>query len=78
MLKVPDAPVAGALKTTFVPDTGLPNASFTVTASRLAKAVFMLADCKAVPAFGAMDAADPARFVSEKDALRFPEAAVTL
>src|SRR4029077_9284265 len=51
LLKIPDAPEPGAVNVTFTPDTGLLPASFTVTASALAKAVLIAADCGVVPAF---------------------------
>ena len=66
LLKVPDAPVAGAVKTTLTPDSGLLPASFTVTASGFAKAVLMVADCGVVPALATIEAAAPAVLVSEK------------
>ena len=78
LLKVPDAPVAGALKTTFVPETGLPNASFTVTASGFVKAALTVADCGVVPAFAVMDAAAPPVFVSEKLTVTPAATAVTM
>ncbi len=63
LLNVPDAPVAGAVKTTFVPDNGLPDPSVTVTASALPKAVITGADCGVVAGFAAID---PAVLVREK------------
>src|SRR5882724_11493970 len=58
--------VAGAVNVTFTPETGLLPASFTVTASALAKAVLIVADCGVVPEFAVIVVAAPAVFVSEK------------
>jgi hypothetical protein len=66
LLKTPDAPEAGAVNVTFTPETGLLPASFTVTASALAKAVLIVAVCGVVPAFAVIVAAAPAVFVSQK------------
>jgi hypothetical protein len=44
LLNTPEAPDPGAVNVTFTPETGLLPASFTVTASALAKAVFTVAD----------------------------------
>jgi hypothetical protein len=79
LLNTPDAPEPGAVNVTFTPETGLLPASFTVTASALAKAVLMLADCGVVPAFAVMDPAAPDRLVSEKFTVVTPVvAAVTI
>ena len=79
LLNVPDAPVEGAVNTTFAPDIGLVPASFTVTARAFAKAVLTVADCGVVPALAVMEATAPVRFVSEKESWVRPEAAaVTL
>ena len=45
LLKVPDAPVDGAVKLTAAPETRLPKASVTLTMSGFAKAVPTGADC---------------------------------
>ncbi len=63
--KVPLAPLAGAVKVTVAPLTGLPPASFTVACKAVAKAVLMAALC-GVPALAAMLAAAPALFVRLK------------
>jgi hypothetical protein len=44
LLNTPEAPDPGAVNVTFTPETGLLPASFTVTASALAKAVLTVAD----------------------------------
>ena len=54
LLNTPEAPDPGAVKVTFTPLTGLLPASFTVTASALAKPVLIVADCGVVPAFAVM------------------------
>ena len=61
----PEDPLAGAVKVTLTPDTGLPPASFTVTPRGVAKAVASAALCGVAPAF-AVIADAPAVFVSEK------------
>jgi len=66
LLKTPDAPDPGAVNVTFTPETGLLPASFTVTASALAKAVLIVADCGVVPEFAVIVVAAPAVFVNEK------------
>ena len=66
LLKLPDAPDAGPVNVTLTPDTGLLAASLTVTASALAKAVLMAADCGVVPAFAVIEAAWPAVLVNAK------------
>jgi thiamine transporter ThiT len=79
LLNLPEAPAPGAVNVTFTPGTGLLPESFTVTASALAKAVLMVADCGVVPAFAVIDVAAPAVFVSEKFTVVSPaEAAVTV
>src|SRR5271169_6983025 len=79
LLNLPDAPDPGAVNVTFTPLTGLFPASFTVTASALAKAVLIVADCGVVPAFAVIVEAAPAVFVSEKfTVVRPAEAAVTV
>ena len=79
LLKVPDAPDAGAVNVTFTPDTGLLPASFTVTANAFVKAVLIVADCGVVPAFAVIEAGVPPVFVSEKFTVVSPVAvAVTV
>jgi hypothetical protein len=79
LLNLPDAPAPGAVNVTFTPGTGLLPASFTVTASAMAKAVLIVADCGVVPAFAVIDVAAPAVLVSEKFTVVSPaEAAVTV
>jgi len=79
LLKAPDAPDPGAVNVTLTPETGLLPASFTVTASGLANAALMAADCGVVPAFAVIDPAAPVRLVSEKFTVVSPaEAAVTV
>ncbi len=63
--KVPLAPLAGTVKVTVAPLTGLFPASLTVACSCVAKAVLMTALC-GVPAVAAMLAGAPATLVSEK------------
>ncbi len=77
MLKRPDAPEAGAVKTTLTPETTLPELSFTVTASG-AKAVLMVTDCGVVPAFVVMEPGAPALLVSENEVDSVPVTAVTV
>jgi hypothetical protein len=79
LVKVPDAPLPGAVNVTLTPATGLPPPSFTVTASAFANAVPAAVDCGVVPAFAVIDVAVPAVFVSEKFTVVSPvEAAVTV
>src|SRR5207245_1552999 len=79
LLNTPEAPDPGAVNVTFTPETGLLPASFTVTASALAKAVLTFADCGVVPAFAVIVVAVTAAFVSEKFAVVSPVApAVTV
>src|SRR5712692_9275749 len=75
LLNTPDAPEPGAVNVTFTPLTGLFPASFTVTASALANAVLIVADCGVVPAFTVIVVAAPAVFVSEKFTVVNPAAA---
>jgi hypothetical protein len=75
LLKTPDAPVPGAVNVTLTPETGLLPASLTVTASALAKAVLIVADCGVVPAFTVITTAAPAVLVSEKFTVVSPVAA---
>ena len=58
-------PLVGAMKVTGVPTTILPNASFTIACSAVAKAVFTNAFC-GVPAVAVTVAAVPAVFVTLK------------
>jgi hypothetical protein len=62
---VPDGAVAGAVKVTATPLTGLPKLSVTVATSGLAKAVLITALC-GVPLVAASDAGGPAKFVRMK------------
>ena len=66
--KVPLAPLAGAVKVTVAPDTGLLKASITVTARFVAKAVLTVAVC-GVPAVAATEAGGPALLVRPKPGL---------
>jgi hypothetical protein len=66
LLNTPDAPDPGAVNVTFTPETGLLPASFTVTASALAKAVLIAADCGVVPAFAVIVEGAPTVLVNEK------------
>ncbi len=77
--KVPLAPLAGALKVTVTPDTGLPKASFTVAARFVANAVLTVAVC-GVPAVAVIAAGAPARLVSANPGLVVcvPTVAVTV
>src|SRR6266436_3477203 len=75
LLNTPEAPAPGAVNVTFTPETGLLPASFTVTASALAKAVLMAADCGVVPAFAVIVVGGAAVFVSEKFTVVRPVAA---
>jgi hypothetical protein len=75
LLKVPDDPAPGAVNVTLTFGTGLFPASFTVTASALAKAVLIAADCGVVPAFAVMEDGAPTVFVSEKFTVVTPVAA---
>jgi hypothetical protein len=76
---VPLAPLAGAVKVTFTPDTGLPKPSFTVADNRLAKAVLKVAVC-GVPPLAVMAAGAPAWLVRAKPGLveTVPAVAVTV
>lgn len=79
LLKIPDAPVAGAVNVTFTPESGLLPESLTVTATAFVKAVPTVAACGVVPALAVMEAAAAAVLVSEKlTAVRPDEAAVTV
>ncbi len=77
LLKRPEAPEAGAVKTTLAPETALPELSFTVTASGV-KAVLIVTDCGVVPAFVVMEPGAPAVLVREKDVESEPVTAVTV
>jgi hypothetical protein len=65
LTNVPLAPVAGAVKVTLTPETGLPLLSCTVACSAVPNAVLIVALC-GVPAVAVTLAADPAVLVSEK------------
>ena len=79
LLKMPEAPEPGAVNVTLTPDRGLLKESFTVTASALANAVLIVADCGVVPALAVMDTGAPAVFVREKFTAVTPDAeAVTV
>ncbi len=77
LLKRPEAPVEGAVKTTLAPETALPELSFTVTASGV-KAVLMVTFCGVVPALVAMEPGVPALLVRENDVDSEPVTAVTV
>jgi hypothetical protein len=66
LLKVPLKPDPGAVNVTFTPDTGLFEASFTVTASAFVNAVLTVADCGVVPALAVIVLAAPAVLVRLK------------
>ncbi len=79
LLNRPEGPVDGAVKTTLIPEIGLPDPSFTVTANALVKDVLTLADCGVTPVFAVIAAAEPAKLVNEKvTAVKPDAAAVTL
>ena len=75
LLNVPDAPADGAVNVTLTPDTGLFDASLTVTAKALVNAVPTVADCGVVPAFAVIVEAVPVAFVNEKFTVVSPVAA---
>jgi len=77
LANLPLAPVVGAVNATLTPGTGLLLASFTVTASRVPKAVLMAADCGVVPAFAVICVGVPGVFVSAKLTEARPEAPAT-
>ncbi len=77
LLKRPEAPVDGAVKTTLTPETTLPELSFTVTASG-AKAVLIVTDCGVVPAFVVMEPGAPAVLARENEVDSVPVTAVTV
>ena len=78
LLNAPEAPLPGAVNETFTPDTGLPPASFTVTAKATAKNVLIVALCGVVPEFTVIVEDAPAVLVSEKLAEFGPADAVTV
>ena len=79
LLKVPLAPVPGAANVTLTPETGLFDASFTVTASEFANAVPTGAVCGVVPALAVIELGAPAALVRLKFCVVRPaEAADTL
>jgi hypothetical protein len=63
--KLPLAPLPGTVNVTVAPLTGLPPASFTVTASGFANAVLMVVLC-GVPLVAVIDAGAPAVLFNEK------------
>ncbi len=75
LLNVPEAPDPGAVNVTLTPGTGLLLASFTVTASALAKDLVIAAVCGVVLAFAVIELAGPGLFVSEKFTVVRPLAA---
>jgi hypothetical protein len=77
LLKRPEAPVVGAVKTTLAPETTLPELSFTVTASGV-KAVLIVTDCGVVPGFVVMEPGAPAVLARENEVESVPVTAVTL
>ena len=74
LLKVPVAPDPGAVNVTFTPEMGLCRESVTVTASG-ENAVPTVTAWGVVPAFTAIEEADPARFVNENETVVRPVAA---
>jgi hypothetical protein len=79
LLNAPLAPEPGALNVTFTPETGLFEASFTVTASGLVNAVLTAVLCGVVPALAVMTLAAPAELVRLKfTVVRLAAAAVTV
>jgi hypothetical protein len=75
LLNAPLAPVPGAVNVTLTPETGLFEASFTVTASALANAVPTVADCGVVPALAVIVLAAPEVLVRLKFSVVNPDAA---
>ncbi len=73
--KSPDAPDPGAVNVMLTPATGLLPASRTVTASGLANAVLIVADCGVVPAFAVIVVALLAVLVNAKFTVGRPVAA---
>ena len=65
LANVPLAPVAGAVKVTTTPDTGLPPLSFTVACRAAPNAVLIVALC-GVPAVAVRDAGTPTVLVRTK------------
>ena len=65
VVKVPEAPLAGGVKVTVTPETGLPYWSVTVATSGLAKAVATVA-LWPLPEVAVTVWAAPARLVMEK------------
>lgn len=66
LLNFPLAPEPGAVKVTLTPETGLLDASSTVTASAFPNAVRTVVVCGVVPTFGIIELAAPAVFVRLK------------
>ena len=78
LLKIPDAPLPGAVNVTFTPDMGLLPASFTVTAKALENAVLTVAVCGVVPGLAVIVEGEPTVFASEKIAESALDAAATV
>ena len=76
--KTPEAPLAGAVKTTLVPTIGLNKLSVTVTASGVVKAVLTAALCGVVPLLAVMAPGAPAALVRIKETVAEPAEAFTL
>ena len=66
LLNFPLAPDPGAVNVTLTPETGLLDASSTVTASALVNAVPTVVVCGVVPTFAVMELAAPAVLVRLK------------
>jgi len=66
LLNLPLAPEPGAVNVTLTPETGLLEASSTVTASAVANAVLTVAVCGVVPALAVIELAAPAVLVKLK------------
>src|SRR5882672_6348374 len=77
LLNIPDAPEPGAVNVTFTLETGLLPASLTVTASGIANAVLIVADCGVVPAFAVIEAAAPAVVLIAADRVAIADRSAT-
>ena len=75
--KVPLAPLPGVVNVTVTPLTGLPPASFTITASGAANALLIGTIC-GVPLVAVVLAGGPSVFVSEKFAVAVTPATLAL
>ena len=73
----PDGPLPGAVNDTFTPDSGLLDASLTVTVKGFEKTVLIVALCGVVPALAVIADGAPAVFVREKPVDSPPVTAVT-